>query len=73
MTNSVEPPPGADRIREMLAREGEVLARVVAFVRSGMAAGRISHESGESIIALAEHEHRVSVRLLRDLLDGGPQ
>lgn len=74
MSDSVEPtPPSADRIRGMLDREAEMLARVVAFVRSGMAAGRISHESGEAVISLAEHEHHVRTSLLRELLDGAAQ
>jgi hypothetical protein len=65
MDHSVEP----DRIREMIRREEETLARVVDFIRDGQRNGRISDESAEALIALATHEHRGTVRLLRELLD----
>jgi hypothetical protein len=63
---SVEPTP--DRIRELIAKEGEALDRVCAFIRSGMRAGTISAENGQLLIDTAETVHDGTVRVLRALL-----
>jgi hypothetical protein len=67
MDNSVE----RERIREMIRQQEDQLARVVSFIRDGQRSGRISDESAELLVGLAEHEHAGRVRLLRDLLDEG--
>lgn len=67
MNDSVEPT--RKRVEEMIRQQEEQLARVVAFIRDGQRSGRISYESAELLVGLAEHEHAGAVRLLRDLLD----
>lgn len=61
--------PSRERIEELIRREAEVMQRVVAFIRSGMASGRIGAEHGEMLIETAERNYEASVKLLRQLLD----
>jgi hypothetical protein len=64
MSDSVE----RERIREMIRQQEDQLARIVSFIRDGQRSGRISDQSAELLISLAEHEHAGNVRLLHELL-----
>jgi hypothetical protein len=58
-----------ERIEQLIAAETETLDRVVRFIRDGQRAGRITDESAELLVGMAQHEHNGAVRLLRELLD----
>lgn len=68
MSNSVEPTPSAEELRESIRREEETLHRVVAYIDEGMRNGRISDTSGELLIAAAERAHDRAVRPLQRML-----
>ena len=70
MSNSVEPTPSAEQLRELIRKEDETLQRVVAFIESGILAARIAEENGEMLILAAERAHASAVRpLQRQLSD----
>ena len=57
MSNSVEPTPSAEQVREQIRGENESIRRVVEFIRWGMRAGQISAENGEVLTDAAEKQH----------------
>ena len=59
-----------ERVRELIARECTILDDVVAYITSGVMAGRIAAVNGDDLIEAAVHNRDVSIRLARELLGG---
>jgi hypothetical protein len=55
-------------VRELIAREYTLPDDVVAYIRSGVLAARISTVNGDDLIEAAMHHRNVSVRPLREAI-----